>query len=59
MRAGFLGSQNEQSVLQIQVMAIIGKQASGLFPAWVGDLRVGKVGGVLIATCKKPRGSKK
>ena len=51
-QAGFSELKIEQSVLQIKVIPIFGKLASVILPDWVGDLRVGNFGSMLVATCK-------
>jgi ubiquinone/menaquinone biosynthesis C-methylase UbiE/uncharacterized protein YbaR (Trm112 family) len=52
--AGFSDIRIEQSHLQIKTMPIVGKIVGALLPEIAGDMRVGRFGSMLIATCSKP-----
>ena len=53
-QAGFADVRIEQSHLQVKTMPILGKIAAALLPTATGDIRVGRFGSMLIATCFKP-----
>jgi len=52
-RAGFGQVDMVQCPLQLKIVPIIGKIVTAVLPEAVGDLRVGPLGGMLVATCKK------
>jgi ubiquinone/menaquinone biosynthesis C-methylase UbiE/uncharacterized protein YbaR (Trm112 family) len=51
--AGFGDVKMVQSPLQLKIVPIIGKIIMALFPVWVGDLRIGPIGSMLVATGTK------
>lgn len=53
-RVGFTQICIKQSPQQMKTIPLVGKVIKALFPRWVGDLRVGPFGAMLVATCKKP-----
>jgi len=51
--AGFSGVHIQQTPLQLRAIPVLGKILSAVFPAKVGDMRVGPFGGMIVATCIK------
>ena len=51
--AGFADVKMVQSPLQIKIIPIIGKIVTALLPRAIGDIRIGPMGGMLVATCHK------
>ena len=51
--AGFSDCDIQQTSQQIKTIPIIGKIVTALLPAGIGNLRVGPVGSMLVATCRK------
>ncbi|MBI2585075.1 MAG: methyltransferase domain-containing protein [Rhodospirillales bacterium] len=51
--AGFSEARIQQSYLQVKTMPIVGKIVRAVAPGKLEDLRVGRFGSMLVATCRK------
>jgi len=51
--AGFADCAIQQTPQQVKTIPIIGKIATALLPASIGNLRIGDFGSMLVVTCTK------